>query len=129
MNANLTEANELYKKSQQNFGVSRVLKRSYLEKAISLYRDEMSKAIRQNIPSIQRNLGFANFRLAEVLDPKFDLLLVIHYFAEAIKAFSIAWVMKSGNENAEWKGRLEELISDCFERSYRSRQCLTNLSI
>lgn len=120
MNPDLRQANEFYKKSQESFGISKVLKRSYLEKAMSLYTKEMSKATRETAPSIQRNLGFASYRLADLLDPKFDLSLVIYYFAEAVKAFSIAWNMKPDQQNTDWGGKLEELISDCFEKSYRS---------
>lgn len=122
MNSDLYQANEFYKKSQQSSGVSRVLKRSYLEKAISLYRKEMNKVTRENVPSLYRNIGFANFRLAEILDPEFDLSLVIYYFAEAIKAFLTAWFMKPKERNNEWSGKLEELVSDCFEKTYHARK-------
>lgn len=122
MNSNLNEANDFYKKSQQSSGVSRALKRSYLEKAISLYRREMMQATRENYPSLQKNLGLASYRLADILDPDNDLPLIIFHFAEAITAFSTAWAMKPTEQQTEWGGRLEELISDCFERSYRSRK-------
>lgn len=122
MNSNLKDANDFYKKSQQSSGVSRVLKRSYLEKSLALYRKETSRTSWENFPSLQKNVGLASYRLADVLDPDDDLSLVIYYFAEAIKAFSNAWAMKPEKQKTEWGGRLEELISDCFERSHRSRK-------
>lgn len=123
MNSNLRKANNFYKKSQQSHGISRPLKRSYLEKSISLYRKEINQTIltRDNLASLQKNVGVASYRLADVLDPD-DLTLIIYHFAEAIKALSMAWTMKPQEQNTEWGGRLEELISDCFEKSHRARK-------
>lgn len=122
MNSNLREANDFYKKSQESHGVSLPLKRNYLEKAISLYRKELSGVTPANISSLHKNIGLASYRLADILDPDDNLPLIFYYFAGAIEAFSVAWYMKPNERNTEWGGRLEELILDCFEKSFRSRK-------
>lgn len=88
MNFNLQAANDFYKKSQESSDVSRVLKRSYLEKAISLYRKEANHATRENFPSLQKNLGLASYRFVDVLDADDDSQLIIYNIAVAIKSFS-----------------------------------------
>ncbi|KAJ6644303.1 hypothetical protein Bhyg_09270 [Pseudolycoriella hygida] len=120
MNANLREANGLYRKSQETVGISPVLKRIFLEKALSLYRRETNGTSPENLPSLQKNIGLACYRLADVLDSNVEGTLVIFYITEAITAFTMAWFMKPVERNTEWGGRLEVLISDCFELSYRS---------
>lgn len=122
MNSNLRQANDFYQKSQETIGLSRPLKRSYLEKSLSLYRLEIRQASRDNIPSLQKNFGLASYRLANVLDADDDLPLIIYSYCQAIQAFSTAWAMRPDQQSAEWGGRLEELISDCFEGSHRSRK-------
>lgn len=123
MNPDLKMANDLYNKSQEAHGVSRPLKRSYLEKSLSLYRSQMRQTALKNIPSLQKNFGLASYRLADVLDADDELPLIIYHLSEAIQAFSMAWTMRPEQQRTEWGGRLEELISDCFENAHRSRKC------
>lgn len=119
MNSNLNAANDYYKKSQQTAGLSRVLRQNYLEKAIAMYTKEINHATRDNYPSLLKNLGLANYRLVDVHDTEDDRVIIYH-LAEALKAFSTAWVMKPEEQKTEWGGRLEELMSDCFEKAYRA---------
>ncbi|XP_037042295.1 uncharacterized protein LOC119078723 [Bradysia coprophila] len=120
MNPDLQMANDLYNKSQEPHGISRPLRRSYLEKSLSLYRSQMRHTAQKNVPSLQKNYGLASYRLADVLDADDDLPLIIFHLSEAIQAFSTAWVMRPKDKQTEWGSRLEELISDCFEKSHRS---------
>lgn len=123
MNSNLRLANDYYQKSQETIGLSRPLKRSYLEKSVALYRIEMRNATQDNLPSLMKNFGLACYRLANLLNADDDLPLIIYNYCEAIQAFSTAWTMRPDQQNTEWGGRLEELISDCFEGSHRSCEC------
>lgn len=126
MNSDLKMANDLYNKSQEPHGISRPLRRSYLEKSLSLYRSQMRHATLKNIPSLQKNFGLASYRLVDVLDAEDDLPMIFYHLGEAIQAFSTAWSMRPDEQQTEWGGRLEELISDCFEKSYRARKCYCN---
>lgn len=122
MNSNLRKANDFYLKSQEPTGISRPLKRSYLEKSVSLYRSEIRQANPINLPSLQKNLGLASYRLADTLDPDDELSLIVYHFCETIKALSYAWAAKPDKQTTEWGGRLEEVICDCFERTHRLRK-------
>lgn len=120
MNHALTRANSLYKKSQQTNGISRSLRRPYLEEALCIYRSEIRKAVTEHRPSLLRNIGTASLRLAEVIDAKIDLKLVIYHLSEAVKNFTLAWIERPDQQQTQWGYKIEELVGDCYELALRS---------
>lgn len=120
MNSNLVKANDLYRRSQQNNGLSKVLKESCLEKAIKIYQQEITNVTDDCRSSLMRNLGMANLKLAEFLDPKYDLDLVVFYLAQAVESLTNALTLRPNDVNTVWGERLQERILECFEKAFQS---------
>lgn len=122
MNSEIERANSLYKRSQQPFGVSQTSRKSLLLTALAIYHSQCKNVSPANVVSLRRNIGVCNLRLAKVLDPKFDLKMIFYHLSEAVNNLTNVWSSRqvASADDSEWASKVEELIVDCFQLSFRS---------
>jgi hypothetical protein len=122
-NSKLAEANNWYRRSQTSDGLSRVLRESYLRHALRIYHEEIKNvASHEGRVSLMRNLGMTNLRLAEVLDGRQSLDILLFHLAEAVEKFCSALILKRvlGPVEPAWLEKIMESISDSFYLAFRS---------
>jgi hypothetical protein len=123
MNAEICTANELYKLATEGHrSFSPALRRSYLERALTIYRAQLQRNVcaLESRSSLWRNVGVSSLRLAELINPK-EVRLVMYHLSEAVRNLTFAWLGRSTEDRkSEWGDRIQELVSDSFERAFRS---------
>lgn len=129
MNDQLREANEYYRKAKRSSGVSRVLRRSYLEKAVRIYHEQLNHLRTEQIvakAALWRNIAMSNLQLALVLDepkPRAELERVVFHLKEAIASLITALTLRPNDVNTEWGTTLQASILECFDTAFqRSRE-------
>jgi len=126
--AGVTRANDLYREVQsKTIGMSRPVKRKKLEEANRIYEQELRRyAVHGQgmhaIPSILRNQGMTNLRLADVvdcLDPLQEFQLVTYHLKEAVRCFTQALTLRPEEQTGEWGLGVQEKIVDCIDIGLR----------
>jgi len=114
----LQRANELFQKSQLTSGVSKALRIGYLEQAIQIYSSELAKAPATKYYVHSKNIGVANYRLAELLDPKYDMQQLMYRLSEAVRNYCNAWKSSPFPRDSPWALQVKEYVSDAFKSAF-----------
>lgn len=121
MNYRLVQANDLYYKGiSGDDGMGLTMRRSFMERAIGIYKSEFKKADRAGRRSLWKNLGMAHFRLAQMMElTEFDIIM--QNLCDAVSAFTRAWLAQDVQmREGEWGSKVQETIADCFRTAFRS---------
>lgn len=122
---NVAQANDLYREGVAGKqGMSRSMQRSYLERAAEIYSSEIRKQDPNTNTNttviLNKNLGMANFRLAEIQRPQ-DLTRIIYLVEEALRGLTNAWRWQQPvTREGDWGVRLQGHISSLFIMAFKS---------